>query len=69
MNGSLYTQGLPFALLQTVEDDVIAHFGVKCSSSTAINTGTSRRSFLLPLGDVSKKSVVDSNCLVSRLGV
>ena len=56
------------AVLQCVEDGFIAWFGVKCSSSTAINVGTSRRSFLLPEGDVSKRSVAESNCLVARQG-
>ena len=56
-------------MLQAKEDDIIAWFGVTCSSSTTINMGTSRRSFLCPLGDVSKRSVRESNCLVSRLGV
>ena len=55
-------------MLQCVEDDVICWFGVKCSSSTTINMGTSRRSFLLPEGDESKPSVRDSNCLVARWG-
>ena len=53
-------------MLQCVEDDCIAWFGVKCSSSSTVNMGTSRRSFLLPEGDVSKRSVVESNCLVAR---
>ena len=38
-------------MLQCVEDDCIAWFGVKCSSSSTVNMGTSRRSFLLPEGD------------------
>ena len=53
-------------MLLCVEDDCIAWFGVKCSSSSTVNMGTSRRSFLLPEGDVSKTSVVQSNCLVAR---
>ena len=60
---------LRFAILtmmQCVEDDLICWFGVKCSSSTAINVGTSRRSFLLPQGDESKVSVRGSKCLVAR---
>ena len=54
------------AMLQSREDDSICWFGVKCSSSSSMNVGTSRRSYLLPEGDVSKISVQESNTLVSR---
>ena len=54
------------AVIKGVTDDLLTWLGVKCSSSTQVNVGTSRRSYLLPLGDLSKRSVRESNVLVSR---
>ena len=53
-------------VLSAVEDKAIVWLGLLCSSFTRMNMGTSRRSYLVPLGDSRKKSVADSNCLAAR---
>ena len=53
-------------VLSAVEDKAIVWLGLLCSSFTRMNMGTSRRSYLVPLGDSTKKSVADSNCLAAR---
>ena len=53
-------------VLAAVQDKAVVWLGLLCSSFTRINMGTSRRSYLVPLGDTRKKSVADSNCLASR---
>ena len=44
----------------------LAHFGLKCSSWTAVNSGTSGRSPCTAIGNTDYKSVRDGNCLGSR---
>ena len=54
------------AAVLSSKQDCVVWLGLLCSSFTAINLGTSRRSYLVPLGDTSKKSVRESNILASR---
>lgn len=44
----------------------VSHFGLKCSSWTAVNSGTSSRSPCSSIGNTEYKSVCDGNCLGSR---
>ena len=44
----------------------LAHFGLKCSSWTAVNSGTSSRSACSAIGNTDYKSVRDANSLGSR---
>lgn len=45
----------------------LCHFGLKCSSFTCVNTGTSARSACTPLGNMAYKSVREANMLASRI--
>ena len=48
----------------------LCHFGLKCSSFTPVNAGTSGRSPCCAIGNIHYKSVLEGNCLASRkLGV
>lgn len=50
-------------------DDVrgwMSHFGLKCSSWTAVNAGTSGRSACSSIGDTRHPSVREANCMGSR---
>ena len=53
-------------ILSAVKNKSVVWFGLLCSSFTRINTATSRRSSLVPLGDTTKKSVKESNTLAAR---
>lgn len=48
------------------ENQLFCLFATCCSSWVHINTGTSKRSVLLPTGDTSKEYVEKSNCMVAR---
>ena len=48
---------------------LVAHFGLPCASWVLLSRGTTARSWLAPLGDVSVKCVADANLLCSRLGI
>ena len=51
-------------------DDVngwVCHFGLKCSSWTTMNAGTSGRTACTPLGNLFYRSVQEGNCLASRI--
>ena len=56
-------------VMSATENRFVVWIGLLCSSFTRINMGTSKRSYLVPLGDTHKKSVMDSNCLAARTGV
>jgi hypothetical protein len=45
----------------------LAHFGLKCSSWTSVNAGTSSRSPCCAIGNTAYLSVRDGNCLGSRI--
>ena len=47
----------------------LAHFGLKCSSWTPVNSGTSSRSPCSSIGNFEFGSVRDANCLGSRIFV
>ena len=47
----------------------LAHFGLKCSSWTVVNAGTSGRSPCSALGNTDYQSVREGNCLGSRIFV
>ena len=44
----------------------IFHFGVVCSSWVGICRGTTRRTYLAPLGDITLDCVRAANCMMSR---
>lgn len=44
----------------------VSHFGLKCSSFTAVNSGTSSRSPCCAFGNDEYQSVRDANQLASR---
>ena len=45
----------------------LAHFGLKCSTWTAVNAGTSGRSACSSIGNTDHPSVREGNCLGSRI--
>lgn len=45
----------------------MAWFGIKCSSFTGVNRGTSKRSASNSTGDTAMPSVVESNGLLERI--
>ena len=48
----------------------VSHFGLKCSSFSPVNVGTSGRTPCTPYGNFHYTSVLEGNCLASRkLGV
>ena len=53
-------------LLGDYEKGWVSHFGLKCSSWTPVNCGTSQRSPCTPCGFLEYKSVLDGNMLASR---
>ncbi|CAK9087129.1 Uncharacterized protein SCF082_LOCUS41189 [Durusdinium trenchii] len=48
-------------------DQFVAWFGIKCSSWTQINTGTSARSPCASIGDTMRKSVAEANKMLERI--
>lgn len=54
-------------LLKGRPANFIAWFGIKCSSWTRINVGTSSRSACCSSGDTSQASVMDSNRMLERI--
>lgn len=44
----------------------LVHFGLKCSSWTAVNSGTSGRTICTPIGNTLYESVVNGNCLAKQ---
>ena len=54
------------AVMASVQNNVVVWFGLLCSSFTRVNQGTSKRSYLVPLGDTTKTSVINSNILAAR---
>ena len=68
----------PFNILRTAlvvmmrgdyEQGWLAHFGLKCSSWTVVNAGTSGRSACSSIGNTDFQSVREGNCLGSRIFV
>ncbi|CAE7478075.1 unnamed protein product [Symbiodinium sp. CCMP2592] len=53
-------------VMSAVQGKAVVWLGLVCSSFTVINMGWSKRSFLVPMGDTSKRSVVEGNCLAAR---
>lgn len=53
-------------MLRGIPDDFGSHFGLKCSSFTKMNVGTSCRSAATPIGFEGYKSVVVGNTLLER---
>ena len=56
------------ALLRCVAHDFACHFGIKCSSFSKVNRGTSRRSACDPIGFCEYHSVRIGNILLERTG-
>ena len=66
------TKGKPRTAIATilrgnVKDGWVCHFGLKCSSWTQINSGTSNRSPCCAIGNLAFTSVLEANMLASRL--
>ena len=53
-------------LLKCIPGSFAVWMGIKCSSWTAINAGTSKRSYCASLGDPTKPSVLDGNMMMER---
>lgn len=57
-------------ILKGKYQDLICILGILCSTWTVVNSGTSQRDFLTPLGQTAYPSVVTGNIMVSRrLGI
>ena len=59
-------------LLATIlrsRDGVVVTFGLVCSSFVSISRGSTHRSYFLPEGDPSSKSVQRGNLLAARIGL
>ena len=54
-------------ILASKLDELVAAFAVVCSTWTPVNQGTSKRSFLCPLGDQNVAAVRRGNKMMSRL--
>lgn len=55
-------------LLRADPNGFASHFGVKCSSFSKMNVGTSQRSACAPVGHTPYKSVALANKLLERIG-
>jgi hypothetical protein len=53
-------------ILRGDSDDLLVLLGMKCSSWSRVNQGTSMRQPCCPDGDSSKKSVFTANCMAAR---
>ena len=53
-------------ILRGDSDDLLVLLGMKCSSWSRVNQGTSMRQPCCPDGDASKKSVFTANCMAAR---
>ena len=62
----LLRTALAAMLRGNMDEGWLTHFGLKCSSNTAVNAGTSSRSKCSSIGNLDYQSVRDSNCLGSR---
>lgn len=56
-------------ILKGKMEGFVAWYGIKCSSWTQVNVGTSSRSACASLGDCSKMSVLEANKMLERTGV
>lgn len=56
-------------LLRSDPNGFASHFGIKCSSFSKMNVGTSQRSACGPIGHVAYKSVAVANKLLERKGL
>ena len=56
------------ACILKISDESVCYFGLKCSSFSIVNRGTSKRTPCTPSGDECMKSVVESNTLAARTG-
>lgn len=54
-------------LLSGKSGDLLVLLGMKCSSWSRVNIGTSLRSICCPAGDLSKLSVTMANCMAARI--
>ena len=60
---------LSFAIITILRghpDGFLCHFGIKCSSWSTVNVGTSSRSFCTPVGNTLFRSVRTANTMASR---
>lgn len=53
-------------LLRSKSGECVVLIGMKCSSFTVVNMGTSMRAACCPFGDTTKWSVASSNCIAAR---
>ena len=56
-------------VLQGRTDDLLVHLGMKCSSWSRVNIGTSMRAICCPAGDLTKLSVKQANCMAARIPI
>ena len=56
-------------ILQGKTDDLLVLLGMKCSSWSRVNIGTSLRAICCPSGDITKVSVRHANCMAARIVV
>lgn len=54
------------AIMQSKPGQLVATFGIVCSSWVVISRGTSGRSWIAPLGDTSQRFVREGNQMTSR---
>lgn len=54
------------AVLESKFEGMLALVGLVCSSMVMVNAGTSRRDFLLPMGDPEEPTVAHSNLMACR---
>ena len=56
------------AILKSVAGGCVVLLGMKCSSWTVVNMGTSKRSPCCPAGDQTNVNVGNANCMAARTG-
>ncbi|CAE7450704.1 unnamed protein product [Symbiodinium pilosum] len=57
---------LAMATMLNGRPDALVFLGMKCSSFSAVNRGTSGRSIICGLGNMAYKSVQEANLMLSR---
>ena len=55
-------------LLKGKVENLLVLLGMKCSSWSRVNVGTSHRATCCPAGDITKLSVQQANCMAARIG-
>lgn len=66
LNDWLLRLAIATILMGDCRDGWVCHFGLKCSSWTTMNCGTSGRTACTAIGNIFYKSVREGNLLASR---